>query len=73
MFISGALLGKALQYKAEQDRWGTPNVSYALGQRTEASGGWSARATAIVGLIGVLGAALLQSAGQVLSAILGGE
>lgn len=73
VFISGVLLGRGVQLKAEQERWGAQNVSEASEQQGQSVGAWNARTTTLLGLIGVLGAALMQSIAAVLAAIFGGH
>jgi len=62
LFISGVLLGNVIQVKAEQERWGIPG---------EAPSGGGQRRAAILALVGVIGAALLQSVGQIIAALVG--
>ena len=71
-FISGVLLGRGVQQKAEQERWGARNVADAV-QQGQVTGPKATRTAAILGLVGILGAALIESiAPKVLAAILGG-
>ena len=64
VFFFATFLGVVIQVAAEQFRWGTDG---SVAAREE---GLSVQATAIIGLIGVLGGALVQSAGQIISALM---
>ncbi len=72
MFFSGFLLGRVVQFIAEQERWGAPTGVVSDGESGNEMEQGKARTTAIVGLIGVLSAALIQVIGQVISTLLGG-
>jgi hypothetical protein len=69
MFISGFQLGKAVQIRAEEDRGRPHNGSTLSGEPGTRAGG--ARASAILGVVGVIVAALLQTLGQIVSAFVG--
>jgi len=70
LFISGVVLGRVVQFKAEQERWGIPDEALSgVGQSSVAEG--NTRNAAILGLVGVIGGALLQSIGQIVAAIVG--
>jgi hypothetical protein len=69
IFMSGFLIGKAVQIKAEEDRGGPQDGSSPSGDHEAQAKG--TRTTAIVGLVGVIVAALLQVLGQIVSALVG--
>jgi hypothetical protein len=71
VFISGVLLGRGVQQKAEQERWGAQNVADASVQQGQATRALPARTATLLGIFGVLAAALIQSIATVLAAILG--
>jgi hypothetical protein len=68
MFISGFQLGKAVQIRAEEER-GRPQDGSTLSEHGARAG--EARASAILGVVGVIIAALLQTLGQIFSALVG--
>jgi hypothetical protein len=69
IFMSGFLIGKALQMKAEEDRGRLQDGSSPSRDHEALAKG--TRTTAIVGLVGVIGAALLQVIGEIVSALVG--
>jgi hypothetical protein len=67
LFISGFLLGRAVQITA-QEHIGTAQDGLSPRGEHDATAG-EARTTAIIGLVGVIGAALFQTLGQIVSVL----
>jgi hypothetical protein len=70
LFISGAVLGKVVQFKAEQDRWGVLSEPQSGSIEGSVPAG-NTRSAVILGFVGVIGGALLQSIGQIVAALVG--
>lgn len=70
LFISGAVLGKLVQFKAEQDRWGVLSEPQSGSMEGNVPAG-NTRSAVILGFVGVIGGALLQSIGQIVAALVG--